>query len=219
MQKKDYRPTLPTSLKKKRIVRIVIRSTIFITLLSILIFVAIMWGNKLFPTTHQHISGYKDLKIIFYTIFFTIPFIITGIPFKIIDTSWSGTVTDIKIIEKLDTTSNPKYIYTFPKQNLTLYIKTDKGKEVKYTILSLSSHAKPGYEIKKKGDIYYHEHEISIGDRVHKYYGYKHLFVSYKKPQQTKYCICCGVKNSINEINCWHCKSVLLTDNNEGQNT
>ena len=223
MQQNLSRPALPLSLKKKRTQRIILRSIACALLLTIFIFVIVMWGNRIFPATQKHHLGYTGLKIMFYIIFLLIPFIITGIPLKLIDKSWSGTVTDIKIVEKLATTSNPRYIITFPKQDLILSIKTDAGREITQTILSLASNDRisgyEGYNISKKGNIYYHEHEISVGDRVHKYYGYKHLFVSYKKPHQTKFCINCGVKNTLGKQTCWHCDAEILVDPSEEQDT
>ena len=125
MQRNLSRPTLPISLKRKRLYRIIIRSTFCALLLVIFIFVIIVWGNKIFPTTQQNNSGYMFLKITFYILFLSVPFIITGVPLKLIDKSWSGTITSIKIKEKLGTTDNPKYVYTFPMQNLILTIKDD----------------------------------------------------------------------------------------------
>ena len=215
MCKNNFRPPLPLSLKRKRKQRIIIRSVVCFLLLASFIFIIIMWGNKLFPITFDYRKGYTGLRILFYVLFLCVPFLVTGIPLKLIDKSWSGTITSITVVEKLATTDNPKYIYPFPKQDLILTIQNDQGKEIKYTVLSLSerNHRNVTDNI---GKIHYHTHEFCVGDRVHKYYGYKHLFVSYQKTHKTKYCISCGSKNNLTEIKCWYCSSELrLQDHQE----
>ena len=215
MQENLSRPELPLSLKKKRLQRIIMRSIACTLLLAIFIFVIAMWGNRIFPTTQSHHLGYAGLRIMFYVIFLLIPFIITGVPFKLIDKSWSGTITNIEIKENLGTTENTKFVYVYPKQDLVLTIKTDGGKEIEHTVLSLVNNPRSNLNITNKGKAYYHTDEFSIGDKVHKYYGYKYLFISYKKPQQTKFCINCGVKSTLAEHTCWHCGAEILTDISE----
>ena len=206
------RPDLPLSLKRKRMRNILLRIVLCLFLLFVVIFVIVMWGNKLFPLTLQSKAGYKGLQGLFYVILLILPFIISGVPIKLIDKSWSGMITSVKVLENLGTTPNPRNVIIFPKQDLILTIKTDAGKEIEFTVLSLANAVKPTLEVSNVGKIYYHTHEFCVGERVHKYYGYKHLFVSYEKYHQVKYCISCGSKNTLNEIACWHCGCELLSD-------
>lgn len=210
MNLESQKPQLPTSLKRKRILNIVIRSTICLLLLAIFITVIIIWGNRLFPDTLDHRAGYTSLKIMFYVIVLCVPFLITGIPFKLIDTSWSGTVIDLKIEENLGTSSNPKYIYTHKKENLILIIKKDNEKIVRYTALSLTDKHKELNGSTPIGKVYYHEHKYSIGDRVHKYYGFRHLYFIPQHDYVTKDCIVCGSKNNMDDSACWYCDSELI---------
>ena len=210
MNLKSQKPQLPTSLKRKRILNIVIRSTICLLLLVIFITVIIVWGNRLFPDTLDHRAGYTSLKIMFYMIVLCVPFLITGIPFKLIDTSWSGTITAVKIRESLGTTSNPRYVYVYPKEDLILTIRRDDGKEIKQTVLSLAEKFEPGQDGTPNGKVFYHTHKYNLGDRVYKYYGFKHLYLIPTDYQNSKICICCGSQNKIEAKSCWYCNSELM---------
>ena len=204
------RPELPVSLKRKIIRNIIIRSVVCFLLLAIFILVIILWGNKIFPATFENNKGYAGLKVMFYIIFLLIPFIITGVPFKIIDKSWSGTITAVEIKENLGTTSNPRYVYVYPKEDLILTIRKDDGKEIKQTVLSLVERFKPGQDKTPNGKVFYHTHKYNVGDRVYKYYGFKHLYLVPDNYQNSKICICCGSQNKIEAQSCWYCNSELL---------
>ena len=205
------RSALPLSLKKRRTYQIIMRSIACALLLAIFVFVIIMWGNRIFPTTQKHHLGYAGLKIMFYIVFLLIPFIITGIPFKLIDKSWSGTVTDIKIVENLGTTSCPAHVHPYPKQDLILTITKDNGKRIKYTQLSLVDKNLHGQKNTPIGNAFYHEHKYKVGDIVHKYYGFKHLYFVSLTNQNHKNCIRCGSQNKMQDTTCWYCNSELIT--------
>ena len=210
MQENLSRPALPLSLKKKIAQRIIIRSIACTLLLAIFIFVIAMWGNRIFPTTQSHHLGYAGLRIMFYVIFLLIPFIITGVPFKLIDKSWSGTITKVEIKENLGTKSNPRYVYVYPKQDLILTIRREDGKEIQKTVLSLVEKFEPGIDSSHIGKTFYHSHKYNIGDRVYKYYGFKHLYLVPESYQNTKICICCGSPNKTEDKSCWYCHSELI---------
>ena len=206
----DSRPRLPLSLKRKLIRNIVIRSITCFLLLAIFIFIIIMWGNKLFPITFDYRKGYAGLKIIFYVIILFIPLIVTGIPFKLIDKSWSGTITKVEIKENLATKSNPRYVYVYPKQDLILTIRREDGKEIQKTVLSLVEKNEPGIDSTHIGKTVYHSHKYNIGDRVYKYYGFKYLYLVPQSYQNSKICICCGSPNKTEDKSCWYCNSELI---------
>ena len=203
---KQMRPTLPPSLKKRRVFKILFRICSCLLLLAIFITIIILWGNRLFPS-----SDYPQLKIIFYIIILCIPFLSTGVPLKLIDSSWSGTITNVEIKENLGTTSCPAHVHLYPKEDLIITITKDNGKILKHTILSLVEKNNNGTKRTPIGKAFYHEHKYKIGDRVHKYYGFKHLYFIPHSYHNTKDCIICGSKNDINDHICWYCNSELIS--------
>lgn len=169
-----------------------------------------MWGNKLFPTTLDYPFGYKGLRVLFYILILIIPFLVTGVPLKFIDSSWSGTITEIKIKENLGTSSHPQYVHVHKKEDLILVIKRDDGKELEHTVLSLVERHRPGGDGTPIGKIFYHDTKYAVGDRVHKYYGFKHLYFVSQNHLNTKNCIVCGSQNGITENSCWYCRSDVI---------
>ena len=203
MQNQPKSPSLPLSLKQKRARNFTIRIICCILLLLLFIFIIIMWGDKLFPTTLKSHMGYNGLKIMFYILLLSVPFIVTGTPFKLIDTSWSGTVIDVTVEENLKANGagRPRL---HKSHDLILTIQTDNGKEIEHTLFSFASPS--------LGKVHYHENKISIGDRIHKYYGFKYPYIIPKNHHQIKVCISCGAANNVDKKRCWHCKSELLFD-------
>jgi len=159
---KQMCPALPISLKKKVIHNILIRSIVCLLLLTLFIFIIIMWGNKLFPITFDYRKGYTGLRILCYVLFLCVPFLVTGIPLKLIDKSWSGTITRVEIKENLGTTSNPHYVYVYPKQDLILTIRREDGKEIQKTVLSLVEKIEPGIDSSHIGKTFYQSHKYNI---------------------------------------------------------
>lgn len=204
------RPQLPKSLKQLRIRNIAFRCVSCFLLLSLFIFIIIMWGNKIFPSTLDHHMGYAGLRILFYVIILLIPFLITGVPLKLIDKSWGGTITAIKVKENLGTTANPRYVHVYQKEDLILTIKKDDGKEIEHTVLSLTEGNKSETNGTPKGKIFYHTHKYNVGDRAYKYYGFKYLYFVPKSYQDCRNCIRCGSQNNMQDATCWYCDAELI---------
>lgn len=195
-------PKLPLSLKQKRAKQITVRIIIWLIFLLLFIFIIINWGNKLFPQTLKSRTGYAGLQIMFYILLLLIPCIISGVPFKLIDKSWSGTITAVIIEENLKASKGGRPRLS-KNHDLILMIKRDDGKEIEYTVLSDTA-------LREK--MHYHENKVLPGDRVYKYYGFKYLYITPQRHHTHKGCIVCGSKNAVTEKRCWHCKSELLFD-------
>ena len=204
------RPQLPKILRKKRIYNILSRSISCFVLLALFIFIIVMWGNKLFPSTLDHHMGYAGLRILFYVIVLSIPFLVTGVPLKLIDKSWSGTITAVGVKENLGTTTNPRYLQVYPKEDLILTINKDDGGEIEHTVLSFTERRMSGTGRTPVGKIYYHTHKYNVGDRVYKYYGFKYLYIVTQSHQKLKNCIRCGTQNNMHDVACWYCDAELL---------
>jgi hypothetical protein len=100
-------------------------------------------------------------------------------------------------------------IWPYPRNDLVLTVEKDNGKTIYYTIVSLGIKTSPWNSVPVVGKIEYQTEKYQIGDRVHKYYGYKHLFVEHI---DGKSCIVCGSFNNKNDEKCWCCSSNLLNN-------
>ena len=203
--KKDFsRPALPKSLRKKQIKRVLFRVIPCILLLGIMIVVIVVWGSELF---HMPGKGYEAVQKVIYLFLLLLPFLITGVPLKLIDTSWDGTIMDVKIEESVGTYTVGGRPWPYSRQDLILKITKDNEKTVEYTVLSLGIKDKPWNNVPIVGKIEYHAEKYHVGERVHKYYGFKHL---YRRSNDGKICIVCGAMNQDEETVCGLCHSELI---------
>lgn len=204
-------PLLPVSLRKKRNRNILIRCILCFVFLLIIFFVIIMWGNKLFPTGLQHHKGFKGLQVMFYMLLLVVPFVITGVPLKFIDTSWSGIITGINVKDSTGSYFVGGRLWPYAKHNLVLTIEKKDGTVFEYTAISFGDKERScAYDYFHSGEkIYYQLEDFCVGDKVYKYYGFKHLYIIHPNSQVCN-CIVCGAKcNKLNE-KCFNCNSEII---------
>ncbi len=209
MKTNSDRPALPKSLRKKRNKRMIVRILVWFVLFAFCLSVVLLWGEIVFPMpTHKN---FLEVRHLYYALFLLLPFLVTGIPVRLIDRSWSGTVTAVIVEENMGTyTRSLGRPQPYRKHDLVLLIEKDNGKKTEYIPLSLGVKYKPWDDPPNVGKIAYHTEEYREGDRVHKYYGFQHLYVSHPSSQQTRRCIVCGSKNEMQEHVCWYCSSELI---------
>ena len=218
MTQQSQRPALPLSLRKKR-ARNILKRVIPCALLFALILAAIILrGEEIFDFPHLL------ARCVVYAICLLFPFVITGVPLKLIDKSFSGTVMEVKLTENTGAYSQGGVVWPYVRQHLVLVIRKDNGETFKYTALSVGLKEDPRYKIpvvigigedpqrsiQIVGKIQDHEQDYSVGDRVHKYYGFRALWVTPQNSVDQKYCIVCGTKNDRDDSVCWSCRSELI---------
>lgn len=203
MSIQSQRPPLPDSLKRKRNLKIIIRLLVCFILLGLSFTAIFLWGERLFPIAEGRMQ--------FYVILVLFPFLVTEVPTKFIDTAWSGTVTDVKVVEVIDAhTGGVGKMGGHYKEKLVLTIQTDKNKTIEYNVLSLNKKIYLWEDVRNLGKIEYHTEKFLIGDRVHKYYGFEHLFAEHLMPSDNRLCIVCGSSNEDKDKKCWYCGSELI---------
>lgn len=208
MTKQNQRPTLPVSLKKKRNGKIFARVLSCFLLLAFLIVVIIMWGDEVFPFPRP------TARYVAYAILMLVPFAITGVPHKLIDRSFSGTVLAVNVKEGTGTYRMGSSIWPYTKHDLVLTVQTDIGETINYTALSVGIKNHPSSPVPNIAKIEYQADNFSAGDRVHKYYGFKHLYVAPQTEVDRAHCIVCGTKNDNKDTVCWSCHSELISPDN-----
>ncbi len=203
-------PLLPISLQRKRNKRVLIRVIPCILLLFATVSSLVLWGDLIFPFEKSYGGGSMLFaKIFVYAFLLALPFLITGVPFKLIDRSFCGTVKNVEIKDGLGSTAGNRWFY--PKNDIILTIETDDGKTLMYTALSLGVRVQSSAtDTAARGNISDHEERYRVGDRVYKYYGFKHLFTCQNDERNAVYCIECGTACKSSEKKCWSCGSELI---------
>ncbi len=209
----NKQPMLPISLQRKRAKRILARVVPCVLLLLLSVTVIFVFGEVVFPYDERYDGSSLDGVKIMLSIFLLLaPFVITGVPLKLIDSAWSGTVTNIDIITVTGVyTTGGGEPWPYTKNDMVLTIKKDNGKMTKYTVMSLGTRPySSANDTLATGKMEHHEAKFQVGDRVHKYYGYKHIYATHQDERECKYCISCGTANKLERHNCWSCNADLI---------
>lgn len=210
MTSKKTQPELPDSLKKRRLCKILFRALSCFVLFAFALVSIILWGERIFPFPTQNASG---LRYLCYGLFLLLPFLLTGVPLKLIDKSFSGTVrkTEIKDTIKYGGGGTNTGSGSYIQSDLILTVEKDDGKVIKYNRLSFRTplHRFP-IDNPRPGNAEHHKHEFREGERIYKYYGFPYPYIAHPTLPDDKYCIVCGQKNENKESFCFSCGAELV---------
>ena len=195
---------LPRDIAKhvnRKIARCII---IFVLLESIAIGISIF--SREYLTANTNIAFY-----IFIVLFLCIiPFFVSGFPFKLIDKSWRGIVTDVLIKEETGTfMAGGGKAFPYDKNVIYLKVKKDNGKETRITAREFGIRSHAGFPVPNEGDITQHLNEYSVGDIVHHFYGLKHNYIVKKNSEMIE-CVVCGSQNQKDRNDCLSCGHSLV---------
>ena len=195
---------LPNDIVKyinRKVARCVI---IFVILESIAIGISILSWEYLATNTNIvfHIC------ILFFL--YIIPFFASGLPFKLIDKSWSGVVTKVFIKEETGTyTSGGSRSFPYVKNVIYLQVQKDNGKEVRVVAREFGTRSHAGFPVPNEGDVTMHLDEYCVGDRVYHFYGLKHNYIVKNKSEIIE-CVICGSHNQKERSDCLNCGYTLI---------
>lgn len=210
MTSKKTQPELPDSLKKRRLCKILFRALSCFVLFAFALVSIILWGERIFPFPTQNASG---LRYLCYGLFLLLPLLLTGVPLKLIDKSFSGTVrkTEIKDTIKYGGGGTNTGSGSYIQSDLILTVEKDDGKVIKYNRLSFRTplHRFP-IDNPRPGNAEHHKHEFREGERIYKYYGFPYPYIAHPTLPDDKYCIVCGQKNENKESFCFSCGAELV---------
>ena len=163
-----------------------------------LVLILAFFGKNLFPTDIA-IARYS-----FYLIVLLIPFAVTGVPFKLIDRSYCGTVEKVTIKTTTDNSETQKLniVYLYVKNTVYLSIRQSNGKRMHKKV----------YEGKAK----YQQHldTYQVGDLVFHLYGSQHTIVIPDKKSKQIQCPICGNWNEQEADFCKNCDAFLIKKEN-----
>ena len=176
--------------RKRILIRVVPCLILFILFATILA----LWGDILINT------DVLEFKISCYVLIMIIPFAITGVPHKLIDTTYYGKVRKVDIITTPDNDSSfkPTREHIYLKNTIYLSIEQPNGKIVYKNVYSGKARLQQNLNT-------YHE-----GDFVFHLYGTKQVIVMPQATNTDVQCSICGTSNPLESDNCRNCKHSLI---------
>jgi hypothetical protein len=185
---------LPENFKnfaRKKILKRVIPCAVLLCGLALLL---AFFGKEMFPTDIA-IARYS-----FYLIGMLIPFAVTGVPFKLIDHSYCGTVEKVSIKTTTDnhTPMKPTRENSYSKNTIYLSVRLKDGSCIR----------RKAYEGPAK--LQQHLNTYSVGDFVFHLYGSSYTVVIPANPTQQAQCPICGEYNDPSADTCRSCNGLLI---------
>ena len=139
-----------------------------------------------------------------------VPFWASGFPRKLIDKSWTATVTEVCIKERTGTfTDGEGEVFPYSKNVICLKVRKDNGKEKYIAVKEFGIRRHKGFPVPNEGDVTHHLDDYSIGDKVYHFYGLEHYCVV-KKNSEMAECVVCGASNPSERTDCLNCGHSLI---------
>ena len=178
--------------RRRQIFKRVVLCTILLTLLATAL---VLWGDAIFNTKYPSFDATCYLAILL------LPFAITGVPFKLIDRTYSGVIKQVEIetTAAVDNTSvRPTYNKLYTKNTIYLTVELTNGKVIRKKAYSGKAALQEHLDT-------YHE-----GDAVFHLYGTKTTVVLPTKSDTTICCAVCGASNDVAYTTCHQCQHTLV---------
>ncbi len=165
----------------------------------------IFWGDVILPIEKEIV------KVIVYTMVMLVPFVVTGVPYKMIDSTWVGEVVETKIVEE-NSFTNEVRPRMYGSVNVILNVKMPNGKtrEIKLQGSTFAKHVNLLFAA--SGNANQTEDFYSVGNTVFHLYGSSQYIVLPKPADKTVQCPICGIKNDKNHEKCDSCGHSLIID-------
>ncbi len=185
---------LPKDLQKycrkiilKRVIPCIVLISVFVTILA-------LWGNNIFNIDNKYI------QISCYIVVMLIPFVITGVPKKLIDSTYYGTIKKVDIVTTMDNDSSvkPTSEHIHLKDTIYLSIERPDGKLI----------YKKAYGCKAR--LQQKLNKYCEGDSVFHLYGTNTVVVLPDSTDNTVLCAVCGSSNNIEDDKCRDCGYSLI---------
>lgn len=194
--------TLPKDLQTYRRNRILKRVIPCIILISVFATILTLWGSVIFNTDN------KAFQASCYIVVMLIPFAITGVPHKLIDSTYYGTIKKVDIVTTTDNDSSvkPTREHLYLKNTIYLSIEQPNGKLIYKKAYSGKARLQQNINAYNEGDLVFH------------LYG-TNTVVVLPDATDTKICCCiCGDDNQLTDCTCRNCGHSLIKSINIGEN-
>lgn len=191
------KPVLPEDIRK-----VVVSSVAKRVIPCIILEFIVLWYVVFFGEMSFKMVGI-EVRILIYIVLILLPFIITGVPLKLIDRSWKGEIVGINVKMGLVRSVNGKGVRD--GSYLSLQIKRDDGKIVDHTVSVFSL----GYTMQSsRAKSEFAEDDYAVGDKVYHYYGIKRLLIIHK--DNSRECVICGSNNPESNAKCFYCGHSII---------
>ncbi len=164
--------------------------------------VLILWGGRIFNNTND------TFRITGYILIMLLPFALTGVPFKLIDRTYLGEVTDVSLITTIDNESSiwPTIEGAYRKNTVYLTVKLPNGRQIRKKVLEARVGSLQPIEHYRKGDCVFH------------LYGSRYTVIVPKSQNTQIVCAVCGTTNSTDDIVCRSCGHTVIKSTKGGIN-
>ena len=171
----------------KRVIPCIILISVFATVLT-------LWGNVIFNTDN------KAFQASCYIVVMLIPFAITGVPHKLIDSTYYGTVKKVDIVTTTDNDSSvkPTREHLYLKNTIYLSVEQPNGKLIYKKAYSGKARLQQNINTYNEGDLVFH------------LYGTKTVVVLPDANDGSVHCSVCGSSNNIADDKCRDCGHSLI---------
>ena len=198
--------TLPADIENyvhKSIAKRIVKCVLLLILFGAILY---FWGERMF-------SYNTEFKLTCYIVVMILPLVISGVPIKLIDSTWRGEIIKVHIKEQVafNTVGSVKGV-PYTKHSIYLLVKTDKGRVKKILANEYGSKLNNGAEVPSQGKIEHRTEDYSVGDKVYHFYGLKHCFVVREDSEYID-CVVCGTRNKRENKECFDCGHELLKMN------
>ena len=141
-----------------------------------------------------------SFKILFCIVVMAVPFILTGVPFKLFDRTYCGTVerVDVETTVDSDAKSKPTWQTLYWRNIVYLTVRCEDGKLIKSKVQS------------ERVSAHHNEDLFKAGDKVFHLYGSKYTVILPKKSDTHVECAVCGSSNNIENDRCRNCEHTLV---------
>ena len=141
-----------------------------------------------------------------------LPFIISGVPLKMIDRSWHGEVISTEIKEETGVYMHGgQYATPYTKHVIILNVKKDSGEMCTVRAAEYGSKNRlRGEEVPGEGNIQHHMNDYREGDLVYHFNGVPYNLVVCKEVHRPANCVMCGCRNPKTDDKCFNCGHSLI---------
>lgn len=192
-----YKPILPDDIHRKVVSSIIKKVFPCIVFEIIIVLYIVFWGEKSFKMVDL------GVRVLIYVVLIIVPFVVTGVPLKLIDRSWKGEIVAINVNMGLVRSVNGRGVRD--GSYLVLKIKRDDGKIIDHT-LNVFTYANAMKSNRARSE--FAEDDYAVGDKVYHYYGIKRLLIIHK--DKSRECVICGANNPEHNDRCFNCGHSII---------
>lgn len=149
------------------------------------------------------------LQVCAYVLLLALPFLLSGVPWKLIRRNWSGTVTDVRIETKTRYTSDKQTL----QNTVILTLVDENGKSFQREVAThdVQSSRHGGIRLSTADvKVEHYMNEYSVGDEVYYFHGLPYPFVIGPNYRERITCVVCGQETRSEEARCWSCGHSLI---------